>query len=83
MTTTYTIDFSATDVNPWFRRMSQFETSRKTLGLQGPYYLATDLARDVHMIHVDSGQMIYTLKVPLLHDDQTLHLPVRQTFVCQ
>ena len=74
--TTYTIEFLTPGVDPWFRRTNQFESYRRTLGIQGSYYLATDVDQDVYVIDVDSGQLIYTLKVPLIHNDPTLRLPV-------
>ena len=75
--TTYTIEFSTPGVDPWFRRTNQFESYRRTLGIQGSHYLATDVDQDVYVIDVDSGQLLYTLKVPLIHNDPTLRLPVQ------
>ena len=53
-----------------------FDSYRGTLGIEGSYYLATDTTPSVHIIDADSGQLVYTLSVPPVHGDNTLHLPV-------
>ena len=76
MATTYTLDFTTPDTEPWFRRTSQFPSIRRILGLEGSRLVATDETNVVRVADIASETWICTLKVPLTHADPTLHLPV-------
>ena len=76
MATTYTLDFTTPDTEPWFRRTGQFPSIRRILGLEGSRLVATDETNVVRVADIASETWICTLKVPLTHADPTLHLPV-------
>ncbi|RDX54063.1 hypothetical protein OH76DRAFT_1373978 [Lentinus brumalis] len=75
LTTTYTIDFTTPGVDPWFRRTNEFDSFRTTLGLHGSNLIVTDTDQEVRIMDVDSGLVLCSLKVPLIHADPTLRLP--------
>ena len=77
LTTTYTLDFTTPDTDPWFRRTGQFASYRRTLGFEGSRLVVTDDENKVRIIDIDAGVVAFTLNVPLIHADPTLRLPVR------
>ena len=81
MTTTYTIDFDTPGVDPWFRRTSYFNSFRTALGLHGSHFIATDVDQEVRIVDVERGQLLCSLKIPVVHNDLTLRFPVCSVFV--
>ena len=80
MATTYTIDFTTPDTEPWFRRTGQFPSTRRILGLEGSRLVSTDETNTVRVANIESGTWMCALKVPLIHADPTLRLPVRTMY---
>ncbi|TBU45390.1 hypothetical protein BD309DRAFT_989574 [Dichomitus squalens] len=78
LTTTYTIDFTTPNTDPWFRRTSQFLSYRRILGFMGSRLVVTDDDNKVRVIDIDAGVVVVTLNVPLIHADPTLRLPEQQ-----
>ncbi|KAI0741255.1 hypothetical protein C8Q80DRAFT_1193359 [Daedaleopsis nitida] len=78
ITTTYTIDFDTPGQDPWFRRTNQFDGFRTTLGLEGSHLIATEPDHEVRVVNVDSGQLLCSLKVTVMHNDPTLRFPEHQ-----
>ncbi|KAI0694575.1 hypothetical protein C8T65DRAFT_666621 [Cerioporus squamosus] len=74
ITTTYTIDCTTPGTDPWFRRTNEFDSFRTTLGLHGSHLIVTDMDQEVRIMDVDSGRVLCSLKVPLIHADPTLRL---------
>ncbi|PIL24774.1 hypothetical protein GSI_12660 [Ganoderma sinense ZZ0214-1] len=78
MATTYTIEFTTPDTEPWFRRTGQFPSTRRILGLEGSRLVSTDESNIVRVANIESGTWMCALKVPLIHADPTLRLPEQQ-----
>ena len=57
--------------------MNEFPSFRTALGLQGHYFIAVDADQEVRLIDVDDGELFCSLKVPLIHNDNTLRFEVR------
>ncbi|KAI0690971.1 hypothetical protein BC835DRAFT_1417453 [Cytidiella melzeri] len=69
------IDFSS--VNPLrnreaFREYSSFPSFKTAIRLHGPLFYATDDTHSIRIIDINTGNLLYLLKVPLLHLDATV-----------
>jgi hypothetical protein len=72
----YGIDVDAANPESGFRLLSTFETLRVTLKLEGSSFFVTDESNRITVYDVMSGEIKYMLRVPLLHNDQTVFLEV-------
>lgn len=70
------IDFSAKDPKNVFQVRQAFESLGTTLKLEGSIFFATDDTSRITAYSVETGDVLYILRVPLMHGDQTVFLEV-------
>ena len=76
ITTALSIDFSASDSSKGFAPHSSFSSFQTSLRLEGSLFLAVDETNAIRVLDVDSGRLMYVLRLPLFHADPGVNLKV-------
>ena len=72
----YGLNFDAECPENGFHLISSFASAPHSLKLQGSDFFATDPDNCISIYDVHTGDLKYLLRVPLLHNDQTIFLEV-------
>ncbi|GJE99250.1 hypothetical protein PsYK624_155000, partial [Phanerochaete sordida] len=77
------IDFSATDPDNAFEVLQQFESLGTPVKLDASTFFATDDSHRITAYSVETGSVLYVLRVPLMHNDQTVFLEEHKPLALQ